>query len=73
MPYYAKYLVAVGKEIMEETVEALLDPEITDEYRSTLLGRFNTVLYEIAKDFDKTECEQLYIFEGTVGVFKINI
>lgn len=73
MPYYAKYLVAVGKEIMEETVESLLDPNITDEQRLTLLLQFNTILYEIAKEFDKTECEQLYIFEDTVGVFKIDI
>lgn len=73
MPYYAKYLKAVGKDIMDETVESLLDEKLSDEERTNLLIRFNTVIYEVAKNFDKTECEQLYIYEGTVGVYNINI
>jgi hypothetical protein len=58
---------------MEEAVNSLLDTSITDEKRTDVLARLNEVLIQVAQEFDKKESEQLYIQEGTVGVFKITL
>lgn len=73
MPYYAKHLEAIGSEIMEETRISLLNPDLSEEERMNLLGQYNTVLLELAKAYSKTTVEQLYLQEGTVGIYKMNI
>jgi phosphate uptake regulator len=73
MPYYVKHLEAIGPEIMEETRISLLNPDLSEEERMNLLNQYNTVLLELAKAYDKTKVEQLYLQEGTVGIYKMNI
>lgn len=73
MPYYAKYLEAVNSKVMDHTIESLLHPDNSEEEQNRLLNQYNTILIQVSEDFFKKESEQLYIQEGTVGVYRIKL
>lgn len=72
MPYYVKSLECVGPEVMEKCRDSLLNYPL-DELTINTLNSYNEAMIEVAQEEGKTRCEQLYIQEGTLGVFKIDL
>jgi hypothetical protein len=72
MPYYVKTLTCVSADVMEKCRESLLDYPLDDITRS-VLASYNEAMIEVGLETGDKTCEQLYIQEGTLGVYKIDI
>jgi len=72
MPYYVKTLTCVSPDVMEKCRESLLDYPL-DDITLSVLASYNEAMIEVGLETGDKVCEQLYIQEGTLGVYKIDL